>query len=481
MDKQNTQALFRQIPAVDRLLAMEGIEAASHGLPSEATLRLIREELNTIRKTLTQNEDPLLVVDGTLSLERIEARVIQRFQTMREPSLRPVINGTGIVLHTNFGRAPLSERALEAIAKNSSGYSNLEYDLALRGRGSRHAHVEKLLQTLLGVEAALVVNNCAAAVLLGIAAMAKGKEVVVSRGELVEIGGSFRIPEVMESAGAKLREVGTTNRTHLHDYENAIGPETGLLLKAYRSNFEIVGFTEEVSTQEMVQLGNEHGVPTMMDLGSGLLTDLTPYGIHSGTQVQAILNSGIHLTCFSGDKLLGGPQCGILVGSKPHMDILKKHPMTRALRVDKMIYSALEATLSAYLDGTWRETIPSHRMLTSSLEEEKARAAQLMGVLHDNVAPKGSYSFTPVDTEGKVGGGTLPLEILKGAGVCISHQKRSPNSLEVALRGGKVPMIGRVTNEGVIFDTRTLFESQFVEIATRLTEIERENEGDRSL
>jgi L-seryl-tRNA(Ser) seleniumtransferase len=471
MGKNVHQNLYQQIPGVDRLLAEAPVAQAMEGIPPHLATQWIRDELDAVRKSLKSEDDSLLVQGSELSQGRVIDRILQRVQEVCSPSLRALINGTGIVLHTNFGRAPLSEEAIEAVAATGRGYSNLEYDLNARARGSRHDHVETLLKAFLGVEAALVVNNCAAAVLLGIAASSHGKETVVSRGELVEIGGSFRIPEVMESAGAILREVGTTNRTHTRDYENAIGPQTGLLLKAYRSNFEIIGFTTEVSVEELASIGTEHGIPTMMDLGCGLMVDLTPHGIHRGTQVQTIVDAGIDLICFSGDKLLGGPQCGIIVGKKAMIDKLKKHPMTRALRVDKMILSALEATLSTYVKGTWAQALPAHHMLTLTEEEAEKKAKDLRGKIEAALGKESLFTLTIVPTEGKVGGGTLPLQVLQGHGVRLKHKTLRPNGLEERLRLADTPIIGRVDDEGVILDVRTIFEWQYDTIISVLCQI----------
>ena len=463
--------LFQQIPAVDRVLGSPEMKTFIEGMPGELVTRVIRLELDAIRNSIRNADDEALSDQGQLSQTRVFERLQIRFAQTFQPSLAPVINGTGIVLHTNFGRAPLSERALEAISRTGRGYSNLEYDVAKRSRGSRHSHVETLLQQLLNVEAALVVNNCAAAVLLGLAALSHGKETIVSRGELVEIGGSFRIPEVMESAGAKLREVGTTNRTHLKDYESAIHSETGLLLKAYRSNFEIVGFTKEVSLEELVELGKKHEIPTMMDLGCGLIVDLKPFGIDRGTQVQSIVEKGVDLICFSGDKLLGGPQCGIIVGTKVMIEKLRNHPMTRALRVDKMVLSALEATLASYAEGKWTDELPAHRMLTMSPEEADERAQGLKAILCDNQPEEIELTIQVVDTEGKVGGGTLPLAVLKGKGVQISSKTMSPNDIERHFRGAQVPIIGRVTDAGFVLDSRTLFTADYDRIVKSLKDL----------
>ena len=472
MGKNVNQTLYQQIPGVDRLLGEPTVASALNGIPGHLATQWIREELDAIRHSLKTGNDPLLNQDSTLNQDRIVVRILHRIENICAPSLRPLVNGTGIVLHTNFGRAPLSEDAIEAVSKTGRGYSNLEYDLEARARGSRHDHVETLLKAFLGVEAALVVNNCAAAVLLGIAANSKGKETIVSRGELVEIGGSFRIPEVMESAGALLKEVGTTNRTHVRDYENAMGPETGLLLKAYRSNFEIVGFTKEVSVAELAELGKAHEIPTMMDLGCGLMVDLAPYGIDRGTRVQSIVEAGIDLVCFSGDKLLGGPQCGIIVGKSPMIQRLKKHPMTRALRVDKMILSALEATLLSYVRGNWDQTIPAHQMLTLSESESHQKASALMEYLQRGLNDHSPFTLNLVPTEGKVGGGTLPLQVLPGHGVQITHSSLSPNAIEERLRLGENPIIGRVDDHGLVLDVRTIFGWQYESILSALLQIQ---------
>ena len=470
MSGASNQALFKQIPAVDALLTDPALHDVLDVFPPPLRTELIREELDAVRESLRHGEKTY-VRENTVHLPAIVSGISQRVTELLQPSLRPLINGTGIVLHTNFGRAPLSEHALQSIVEVSQGYSNLEYTIAERKRGSRHDHAEAYLCRLLGVEAALVVNNCAAAVLLALTALSRGRETIVSRGELVEIGGSFRIPEVMESAGAILREVGTTNRTHLRDYEGAIGPDTGLLLKAYRSNFELVGFTKEVALEEMVALGNQEDIPTMMDLGCGLMVDLSPFGIHRGTQVSDVVASGVDVTCFSGDKLLGGPQCGILVGKTRWIERLKNHPMTRALRVDKMVLAGLTATLAEYLNGSWQRSIPAHQMLTATAEQLKTSFEAFHECLSRAGCLGGALEVRPIETEGKVGGGTLPTTVLPGIGALLKLSKRSPNELETALRLGNPPIIGRVTEEGVCLDMRTVREDEWEIIASRLTEI----------
>ena len=462
------QLLFRQIPGVDQILDHPELSEWLVRVPREVCADVIRQVLAAVRAQILQDTESVLVKEGQVNRKAILGEVTRALHTLASPSLRAVVNGTGIVLHTNFGRAPLSGKALDAVSRVSASYNNLEYDLERRTRGSRHTHVEEALKALLKVESVLVVNNCAAAVLLTLAGLSHGKETIVSRGELVEIGGSFRIPEVMESAGAVLREVGTTNRTHLRDYESAITERTGLLMKAYRSNFDIVGFTTEVALEDLVALGAERGIPTAMDLGCGLLVDLQPYGIHRGTTVQSIVESGVDVVCFSGDKLLGGPQCGILVGKEKWISRLKSHPMTRALRVDKMVLSALEATLSSYLDGSWRTALPAHRMMTMTSEDTAIRAGQLQELLSPLEA-RFPVRLSIVETEGKVGGGTLPLTVLPGFGVCVAIEGTSSDAVEQFFRNHSSPIVGRVTESGFVLDVRTLFDGDFATIHACLT------------
>jgi L-seryl-tRNA(Ser) seleniumtransferase len=365
-----------------------------------------------------------------------------------------VINATGVILHTNLGRAPLSPEAQARLQEVAHHYSTLEFDLREGTRGSRQEHIEGLLTRLAGAEAALTVNNNAAAVFLSINTMAEGREVVVSRGELIEIGGSFRIPDVMRKAGAVLREVGTTNRTHARDYEAAIGDRTALLLKVHPSNFQMVGFTSEVSLTDLVDLGRQSGVPVMIDAGSGALTDLTPFGLKGEPTIQEAVRSGAELVTFSGDKLLGGPQAGIIVGKKVVVDRLRKNPLARAVRIDKLSLAALEATLRGYLEGEkGLATIPVLAMISCPLEEIQQRAKRVQAGLQAQARP--SVQVTIEEQRSEVGGGALPAESLPTYCIALHSPAVASHRLEAALRGADPAVVGRIKGEKVLLDLRT--------------------------
>ena len=364
-------------------------------------------------------------------------------------------------MHTNLGRACLAEAAAAAVAEVARGYSTLEYDVLTGGRGERYSHVEALLTSLTGAEAAFVVNNNAAAVLLILSALAEGGEVVASRGELVEIGGSFRVPEIMESCGARLREVGTTNKTHLSDYERAIGPDTRALMKVHTSNFRIVGFTESVPRAEMAALGHAHNLAVIEDLGSGSL--------QGEPTVQDSVRAGVDVISFSGDKLLGGPQAGIIIGKKQYIDRLKRHPLTRAMRVDKLTLAALEATLRLYASGTAFEQVPTLAMLAAKPETLFARAEALAKAL----CAAGAEA-EPVSVEDQVGGGSVPMQMLPSFAVSVSPAAgRSVEALEAALRLGEPPIIGRIDHGRYLLHVRTLREADFAAIANAWKEAAR--------
>jgi L-seryl-tRNA(Ser) seleniumtransferase len=342
--KDEQSALLSSLPSVDEILKCPEGSAWLRSFPRAIVLQAVREVIAGERQKIRDGKKPESSPAALLPDIAIKIHALSAY------NLLPVINATGIVLHTNLGRAVLSERALENVIAVSRGYSNLEYDLGAGKRGKRHVHTGKILRQLLGAEDALIVNNNAAAVFLSLNTLAKDREVIVSRGELVEIGGSFRVPDVMTASGAVLREVGTTNKTHLYDYSRAVSEKTGLILKVHQSNYKVIGFTEDVSISELVRLGHDQGIPVMYDLGSGNLIDLKPYGIHTEPSVQEILRSGVDITTFSGDKLLGGPQGGIIVGKKDLIEKIRKNPLARAVRVDKMTIAAFEATLMEYLE-----------------------------------------------------------------------------------------------------------------------------------
>jgi len=381
-----------------------------------------------------------------------------------------VINATGVVIHTNLGRAPLHSSAIQHLIDISKTYSNLEYDLDRGERGSRYTHVEETLCRLSGAESALVVNNNAGAVLLVLNALAEGKEVIVSRGELVEIGGAFRIPDVMKRSGALLREVGTTNRTHFDDYQKAIGPDTALLLKVHTSNFRVMGFASEVSLQDLVQLGKQQQLPVVDDLGSGCLIDLTRYGLEKEPTVQETIKTGVDVVTFSGDKLLGGPQAGIILGKKTFLDLFKANPLTRALRIDKLTLAALESTLLLYLDEKMAmEEIPTLRMLSLDIGKLKRRGKRLLKRLAGIENKR--MTFALKEDVSQVGGGALPLQELQTAVVAVRTLDLSVNSLEENLRKGDPPIISRISKEELLLDMRTVFDEEIPSLAQALERV----------
>ena len=448
--------LLKKIPKVDELLRSPDLAEAISRYGDRAVTEAIRAELDALRQGILKEQITALPVASDLCRQ-----IDRRVQRASLPSFRNVINGTGILLHTNLGRACLSEKAARAVYEASRSYSNLEYDLETGKRGSRYSHVEDILCRLTGAESALVVNNNAAAVLLVLSALTQGGQVIVSRGELVEIGGSFRIPEIMESCGARLKEVGATNKTHLHDYERAITDQTKALMKVHTSNYRIIGFSETPALSDLAALGHKHGLPVIEDLGSGCLLDLNPFGIHDEPSVQDSIRAGVDVVSFSGDKLLGGPQAGIILGKKKYMDLLKKHPLNRAMRVDKMTLAALEATLQSYENGR-EEEIPVIGMLTASKESLHAKAELLASMLHT-----AGFEAEIVPTEGRVGGGSVPNHALVSYAVAFN---RNVNELEEKLRCGMHPIVGRIHDGKYLLDVRTLFEEDFPTIVEALKE-----------
>jgi len=448
--------LLRKIPKVDDLLRNPALSESLAQYGDHAVTAAIRSELDDLRRMILSGEITAVPEQDTLCRQ-----IILRAQRACLPSFRRVINGTGILLHTNLGRACLSEKAAKAVYEASKAYSNLEFDLETGRRGSRYSHVEGILCRLTGAESALVVNNNAAAVLLVLSALTQGGQVIVSRGELVEIGGSFRIPEIMESCGAQLKEVGATNKTHLRDYESAISESTKALMKVHTSNYRIIGFSENPALSELVKLGHQYHLPVIEDLGSGCLVDLNRFGIHDEPSVQDSLKAGVDVVSFSGDKLLGGPQAGIILGKKKYLDILKKHPLNRAMRVDKMTLAALEATLQSYENGT-EEQIPVINMLAAPEETLHQKAEKLAAMLR-----AAGIEAQVIPTEGRVGGGSVPNHALRSYAVAFD---RDVNVLEERLRRGNPPIIGRIHEGKYLLDVRTLFEADFHTIVKALKE-----------
>lgn len=458
MDTHSPQEILRQIPGVDALLQMSSIQDALSKHPRKLVLEAIHQILGETRKTILSGERPDLMSIDSIELAEL---ISKRVEHLARFTLRRAINATGIVIHTNLGRSLLPRQAIERLQTICSGYNNLEYDLERGERGSRYVHAEEILRELTGAEAALVVNNNAGAVFLALNTLAKGREVVVSRGQLVEIGGSFRIPDVMSASGAQLREVGTTNRTHLSDYAAAINERTALLMKVHTSNYRIVGFTAEVPLEKLVELGRRQGLPVIEDLGSGCFINLSPFGLHGETTVQETVRAGADLVTFSGDKLLGGPQSGIMVGRKDLIAQCRKNPVTRAFRVDKMTLAALEATLRLYRDERQAlDQIPTLKMIAMPAPELEERARKLAASI---LTLGGGESLQVTTREGysQVGGGSLPAQDLPTTLVAVRSVKFSPNAIEESLRGNTPPVIGRIESDCFLMDVRTIQDSEF--------------------
>jgi len=443
--------LLQSIPKVDKVLNWPEIEAVRSLYPRAVLLKAVRTVLDRLRDELRRgNAGPWEVTAQCLA-----PRILAELAAATGYGLRRVVNGTGIIIHTNLGRAPLPDAARRRLNDIAGSYSNLEYDLERGERGGRGSHLEEILCRLTGAEAALVVNNNAAAVLLALSSLAAGREVLVSRGELVEIGGSFRIPDVMRQSGALLREVGTTNRTHPHDYRTAVAQDTALLLKVHASNFGLVGFTAEVSVRELVAIGREYSVPVMADAGSGTLLPLRELAGIDEPAIRDYIGTGIDLVTFSGDKLLGGAQAGILVGRKKYLEPMKRHPLARALRIDKLTLAALEATLRIYCDERRAVAeIPVLRMLTESAAAVAARARALAKRLRRVIPADAAISL--VKGFSQAGGGACPLLELPTTLLAVTKEGVSPVRLEESLRNRDVPVIGRISREQFLLDARTI-------------------------
>ena len=452
--------LLRQIPKVDRFLKDPELLELLDEKPTFFLKKAVNDVLSEVRSKILSGQEL------QLSYELLKERVKKRLKELLRPKLHKVINATGVVLHTNLGRAPISKKVAQHLLEVITGYSNLEYDLKEGKRGLRYRNLEWVLKELTGAEDVCVVNNNAGAVLLILSALAKGKEVIVSRGELIEIGGSFRIPDVMAQSGAVLREVGTTNKTHLRDYREAINENTGLLLKVHTSNYKVLGFTASVSTSELVQLGREFGVPVYEDLGSGSFIDVRKLGLSYEPTVQDVLKSGVDVVSFSGDKLLGGAQAGIILGRKELLQKIKSHPLNRALRIDKMTLAVLEATLTYYLEESLAfKEIPVWRLLSQSKEEILYKAKELLRLLkRENFSGK----VTIIEDEAEVGGGALPLQKLPTYCVKVELNGLTPTQIDRALRECEVPVVGRIKDESYLLDMMTVFEEELPTLAANL-------------
>ncbi len=445
--------LLRKLPKIDELLKENTVKDNLDNTSRILVIDALRGAIDEYRELILKDE----IQD--FEKEDILIKFEQILENTKGSNFKKIINATGVVIHTNLGRSILSKEAMENVISISDNYNNLEYDLQKGQRGSRYSHVEELIKKVTGAEAAVVVNNNAAAVMLALNTLCKDKEAIVSRGQLVEIGGSFRVPDVMEFSGAHLVEVGTTNRTHLYDYENNINENTGVLLKVHTSNFRILGFTEEVPIEELVELSKEKSIPIIEDIGSGTLVDFSKYGFTYEPTVQESIKKGVDVVTFSGDKMLGGPQAGIIIGKKEFIDKMKKNQLTRALRIDKMTLAALEGTLKCYLDEKEAvEKIPTLYMILSSKDEHKKRAYRLKRKLQNKVK---NFNFSMGEDYSMVGGGSMPIEKIPTYVIRVKSDKYKPEELEIMLRKNKTPIIIRVSNDEVIMDVRTMFDKDF--------------------
>lgn len=464
----NRGKILSTLPSVDELLNHTKILDLIQDVPRRVVVKEIRESIDNIRKKILDTSEESLI-NYKINTDEMISNIVYNSRSFMDMNLKEVINATGTVLHTNLGRSLLSDKIKNEIWDVASGYSTLEIDVSTGKRGSRYSHVTEIIKFITGAEDALVVNNNAAAVMLVLSTMSKNKEVVVSRGELVEIGGSFRVPDVMEQSGAKLVDVGTTNKTHLWDYENAIGEDTAAFLKVHTSNYKILGFTESIDINDLAELGKKNNIPVIEDLGSGVLIDLRKYGLTHEPTVQESVAAGADIVTFSGDKLLGGPQAGIIVGKKHYIDKMKKNPLTRAFRIDKLTMAALEATLKLYLDEDKAiDNIPTLKMLTESQELIIERA----NTLYEMIISKGLDLEVNVDKDySEVGGGSLPLEKLPTSVITLKSKSISVSKLESRLRKYRVPIFTRVKDDRIIFDLRTIKEDQYNLIVQALVEV----------
>ena len=462
----NKNMLYRSIPKVDVLLENQDIVTLIENHHRDVVVDVIREEIDKLRNFIKENDDVNLIetkINNLIENIKISTEKVYSY------NIKKVINGTGTILHTNLGRAIISKKHADYLSEIVTSYSNLEYNLEEGRRGERYSHFEKLICKITGAEAAMAVNNNAAAVMLVLSSMAAEKEVIVSRGELVEVGGKFRIPDVMKSSNAHLVEIGTTNKTHLEDYEDAISENTGAFLKVHTSNFKILGFTESVSIEELCKLGREKDIPVIEDIGSGVLIDLSKYGLEYEPTVQDSIKAGVDVVSFSGDKLLGGPQAGIIVGKKKYIDKMKKNPLTRAFRIDKFTATILEMIFHEYLNEEDAiKNIPVLSLITKDLKEIEKNANALFNKIEKL---KDVADINVEDTLSQIGGGSLPAERIKSKSVTIMPKNISTQSLEAKLRAGKNPVVGRISEEKLILDMRTVLEDEIDILAQKLIDI----------
>ena len=485
----NKNELLRGLPKIDEVMRQESLVVLSEEKGSLLVTNAVRSVITGLRESILslKDEESACFDKSVLGIDAVVKAAEEKLFEDEKLNLYPVINATGTILHTNLGRAPLCKEAADNVLKVSCGYSDLEYNVSKGKRGSRHDLVGDLIAELTGAEDAMVVNNNAAATMIVLATLGKGKEIIVSRGELVEIGGAFRIPDIMMQSGAFLTEVGTSNKTKITDYENAIltkqniedmdwfdaDPrhmerfETGALMKVHKSNYDIVGFTEEASLEELTELGKKYSLPVIFDMGNGLMLDMSEYGLNE-PNVPASLNTGIDVILFSGDKLLGGPQAGIIAGKKKYISAMKKHPLARAMRVDKMTFAALEATLMKYRDPeTALRDIPVLRMISDSDEALKARAGKLAGAI---AQANSGVKTDIIMVEDQIGGGSAPMVRLPGWAVSVRCGGRSADSLERKLRKAEVPVIARINEDRLLLCVRTIADSEIETAAAAFKE-----------
>lgn len=462
----NKKELFKMLPSVDEVLSQKEIEELIEKYPRSIVLESIREVIDINRKTIVAIKTEEEAEKFSLTMEKVIEETEKKARDNYALSLKKVINGTGTVLHTNLGRSLISEKIKDEIWTAASRYSNLEYDLEKGERGSRYVHLTDMIKRLTGAEDVLVVNNNAAAVMLVLSTMAKGGEAIVSRGELVEVGGSFRIPSVMALSGADLVEIGATNKTHLKDYEEAITENTRALMKVHTSNYRIMGFTESISVAELVELGKKYDLPVIEDLGSGVFIDLSKYGLEYEPTVLDSIHRGADIVTFSGDKMLGGAQAGIIVGKKKYISAMKKNQLTRALRVDKLTICALEATLRMYLDEEEAvKNIPTLNMITMPMEELERKA----NLIYAEIEKLNLDADVHIEEcLSQVGGGSMPLETMKSRGIAITPNNMNVSTLERKLRLSDSHIIARVYDNKYVLDVRTIFEDEFVDVANEL-------------
>ena len=454
--------LLSKIPAINKILMTEEVKQLLEEYPEVFVKDIVKKETENIKSEILNNS-----LNEVPSMEKIIEKINHSVKKNYKYSLRRVINATGTILHTNLGRSILSESIKENLIDVAFNYSNLEFNLAEKQRGSRYVHLIDIIKRLTGAEDVLVVNNNAAAVMLTLSTLAKDKEIVVSRGELVEIGGAFRIPEIIKLSGGTIQEVGTTNKTHLKDYVNVINENTGILLKVHTSNYKIVGFTKEVTYKELADLAHEKGLVAVNDLGSGQFVDFTSYGLTYEPTVKEVLDSGIDVVTFSGDKLLGGPQAGIIVGKKKYIEAMKKNQLTRALRVDKMTIAALEATFRLYLDEEKAlKEIPTLNMISMSMEELKEKAEKFAEKVKET-----AFTSEIMEDKAEIGGGSYPGVYLDSVSVKLTHNTRTATEIEAILLEADIPIITRIKENSIIFDMRTLREQEFDLVVESLKKI----------